>query len=64
MATSIWRTSMSKDWRPELNLQIIDCIDFNPRLRCLDLAVDIAFLAMDLDYHGQSSTALITLSIS
>ncbi len=39
------------------DLQIIDCIDFNPRLRCLDLAVDIAFLSMDLDYHGQSSTA-------
>ncbi len=38
-------------------LQIIDCIDFNPRLRCLDVAVDIAFLAMDLDYHGHPDLA-------
>ena len=38
-------------------LQIIDCIDFNPRLRCLDLAVDIAFLSMDLDYHGRPDVA-------
>jgi aminoglycoside phosphotransferase family enzyme/predicted kinase len=34
------------------DLQIIDCIDFNPRLRCLDVSVDVAFLSMDLDYHG------------
>lgn len=38
-------------------LQIIDCIDFNPRLRCLDVAVDIAFLSMDLDYHGHPALA-------
>lgn len=38
--------------RPE-ELQIIDCVEFNPRLRCGDIAVDIAFLAMDLDYHGR-----------
>ncbi len=39
------------------DLQIIDCIDFNPRLRCLDLAVDIAFLSMDLEYHGEPQLA-------
>ncbi|MDI3341159.1 MAG: AAA family ATPase [Sphaerobacter sp.] len=38
--------------RPE-DLQIIDCVEFNPRLRCGDVAVDVAFLAMDLDYHGR-----------
>ncbi len=38
-------------------LQIIDCIDFNPRLRCLDVSVDIAFLSMDLDYHGHPALA-------
>lgn len=38
--------------RPE-DLQIIDCIEFNPRLRCGDIAVDVAFMAMDLDYHGR-----------
>lgn len=38
--------------RPE-DLQILDCVEFNPRLRCGDVAVDVAFLAMDLDYHGR-----------
>ena len=31
---------------------IFDCIEFNERFRYCDLASDIAFLAMDLDYHG------------
>ncbi len=31
---------------------IYDCIEFNERFRCIDVANDIAFLAMDLDYHG------------
>ncbi|WP_340103938.1 bifunctional aminoglycoside phosphotransferase/ATP-binding protein [Rhodohalobacter sp. 8-1] len=30
---------------------IYDCIEFNERLRCGDQAVDLAFLAMDLDYN-------------
>ncbi len=29
-----------------------DCIEFSQRLRCGDVAVDIAFLAMDLDNRG------------
>ena len=33
-------------------IQIIDCIEFNERFRYGDVAVDLAFLAMDLDYHG------------
>ena len=32
---------------------IFDCIEFNDRLRCGDVAVDIAFLAMDLDFNGR-----------
>ncbi len=32
---------------------IIDCIEFNERFRCSDVAEDIAFLAMDLDFHGR-----------
>jgi aminoglycoside phosphotransferase family enzyme/predicted kinase len=32
---------------------IFDCIEFNERLRCGDIAVDIAFLAMDLDFNGR-----------
>ncbi|CCF84143.1 AAA family ATPase [Nitrolancea hollandica] len=39
------------------DLQIFDCIEFNPRLRCGDVAVDAAFLAMDLDYHGHRELA-------
>jgi aminoglycoside phosphotransferase family enzyme/predicted kinase len=33
-------------------IQIYDCIEFNPRLRCCDLASEIAFLLMDLDVRG------------
>jgi aminoglycoside phosphotransferase family enzyme len=31
---------------------IFDCIEFNRRLRYGDVAGDVAFLAMDLDFHG------------
>ena len=33
---------------------IFDCIEFNERFRYSDVASDIAFLAMDLDFHGLS----------
>jgi predicted kinase len=33
-------------------IQIIDCIEFNNRFRYGDVASDLAFLAMDLDYQG------------
>ena len=33
-------------------LQIIDCIEFNADLRHIDVASDLAFLAMDLDVRG------------
>lgn len=36
-------------------IQIIDCIEFNPRLRFIDIASDLAFLAMDLDFRGAAS---------
>lgn len=32
-------------------VHIFDCIEFNERFRYSDVAADIAFLAMDLDYH-------------
>ncbi|MBI2866068.1 MAG: AAA family ATPase, partial [Chloroflexi bacterium] len=35
------------------DLYIYDCIEFNVRFRYLDVANDIAFLAMDLDYYGR-----------
>lgn len=35
------------------NIYIFDCIEFNERFRCCDTAADIAFLLMDLDFHGR-----------
>jgi len=32
---------------------IYDRIEFNLRFRCSDVAADLAFLAMDLDFHGR-----------
>lgn len=34
------------------DVYIFDCIEFNERFRCGDVASDVAFLAMDLDFHG------------
>ncbi len=36
---------------------IFDCIEFNERLRCGDVAVDLAFMAMDLDFNDRSDLA-------
>lgn len=33
-------------------IYIYDCIEFNERFRYCDVASDVAFLTMDLDYHG------------
>jgi len=33
-------------------IYVFDCIEFNPRFRYGDVAADVAFLAMDLDFHG------------
>lgn len=33
---------------------VFDCIEFNPRFRYGDVAADISFLAMDLDFHNYS----------
>ena len=33
---------------------IYDCIEFNDRFRYCDIASEIAFLAMDLDYYGRA----------
>ena len=38
-------------------ISFIDCIEFNERFRCSDVAEEIAFLAMDLDYHGRQDLA-------
>ena len=36
----------------DTGIQIIDCIEFNERLRHIDMISDIAFLLMDLDFRG------------
>ncbi len=38
-------------------VHIFDCIEFNDRFRYSDVAGDIGFLAMDLDYHGLDGLA-------
>lgn len=38
-------------WGHEIS--IFDCIEFNERFRYTDVAADLAFLAMDLDYHDR-----------
>jgi uncharacterized protein len=36
---------------------IFDCVEFNERLRCVDTANDVAFLAMDLDFQDRQDLA-------
>ncbi len=38
-------------------VSIFDCIEFNERFRCCDTAADVAFLLMDLDFHGRHDLA-------
>jgi aminoglycoside phosphotransferase family enzyme len=38
---------------PDNKIRIFDCIEFNPLLRYGDLAEDVGFLAMDLDFWGE-----------
>ncbi|HVY55405.1 MAG TPA: AAA family ATPase [Thermodesulfobacteriota bacterium] len=41
---------------------IYDCIEFSDRLRYIDTASDLAFLAMDLDYNGRPDLARLFIS--
>lgn len=41
------------------NIIIFDCIEFNERFRYGDVAAEVAFLAMDLDFNGHSLQAEI-----
>lgn len=47
----------------EDGISIIDCIEFNERFRYSDVAADIAFLAMDLDFHDRSDLADLFIEI-
>ena len=35
-------------------LELFDCLEFNRRFRCADVAAEVAFLAMDLDHYGRA----------
>jgi hypothetical protein len=41
----------------ENGVEIFDCVEFNPKFRRCDAASEIAFLAMDLDFHGRPDLA-------
>lgn len=43
------------------HIDIYDCIEFNKRFRLIDIAADVAFLAMDLDYHNRYDLAAFFL---
>ena len=38
---------------PQTGIQVIDCIEFDDRLRRIDVVSDLAFLSMDFDYQGR-----------
>ncbi|HEY2253662.1 MAG TPA: AAA family ATPase, partial [Planctomycetaceae bacterium] len=40
------------------DLVVIDCIEFNERFRYTDPVADMAFLAMDFEFHGRRDLAL------
>jgi aminoglycoside phosphotransferase family enzyme/predicted kinase len=45
------------DRPPPSDLVVIDCIEFNERFRYTDPIADMAFLAMDLEFHGRRDLA-------
>jgi aminoglycoside phosphotransferase family enzyme/predicted kinase len=47
------------DCQPPDDLVIIDCIEFNERFRFADPVADMAFLAMDLIFHGSRDLARV-----
>jgi aminoglycoside phosphotransferase family enzyme/predicted kinase len=44
-------------FQPDGEIAIIDCIEFNDRFRYADVCADIAFLSMDLAWHGRVDLA-------
>nr|MBF0222763.1 hypothetical protein [Desulfobulbaceae bacterium] len=44
------------------SVYIYDCIEFNTRFRFCDIASDLAFLAMDLDYHNLTDLSSYLIS--
>ncbi len=42
---------------------LVDCIEFNDRMRYSDIGLDVGFLAMDLDYRGRGDLSDLLLSL-
>ena len=38
-------------------VRVVDRVEFDPKLRCTDIACDLAFLMMDLEAHGRRDAA-------
>jgi aminoglycoside phosphotransferase family enzyme/predicted kinase len=51
-----WRQGSLVAWTPADPPEVVlfDCIEFSARLRCTDVAAEVAFLAMDLDHYGRA----------
>jgi uncharacterized protein len=47
----------SKNIFVDSGVHIFDCIEFNPRFSCSDVASEIAFMVMDLEYSGRKDLA-------
>jgi aminoglycoside phosphotransferase family enzyme/predicted kinase len=45
------------DQAPPADCVIVDCIEFNERFRYADPVADMAFLTMDLEFHGRDDLA-------
>jgi aminoglycoside phosphotransferase family enzyme/predicted kinase len=49
--------SDGSDQSDRSDIRIFDCIEFNPRFSCSDVASEIAFMVMDLEYSGHKELA-------
>ena len=47
------------DRPPPGDVVIVDCVEFNDRFRYADPVADVAFLAMDLGFHGRRDLAAV-----
>src|SRR5262245_20560241 len=45
------------DRPPPAHTVVVDCLEFSRRLRCIDPVAGMAFLAMDLEFHGRPDLA-------
>ncbi len=48
---------LADDPSDEDEIRVLDCIEFNDRFRFVDVCSDVAFLSMDLTYHGRGDLA-------